>query len=266
MKREKKPEKKRRRILPLILFLALGITIFLGWEKKRSIEKNISLEEIAHYPDQEVEVENEVQQREEVVEKVIVRPRITRGEIVDLILQKGEAGIAYTLIEIDGSEVNISGETDEIEDVYRLESELRSEGAEKINSDYIKKEGEKIGFKMDFNLQNYREKGLQPYLPERRRIFATPTEQRTVLSRMVSRRCEIISIGRSQKLEFSGDIMETGIPYHIRGDLHQILNLFFDIEESWVFLSLMEDPIKIIITGDVAEVYFKVTGYSGSFS
>ncbi|MGL4969655.1 MAG: hypothetical protein ACRC5B_05810, partial [Fusobacteriaceae bacterium] len=121
-------------------------------------------------------------------------------------------------------------------------------------------------FKMDFNLQNYREKGLQPYLPERRRIFATPTEQRTVLSRMVSRRCEIISIGRSQKLEFSGDIMETGIPYHIRGDLHQILNLFFDIEESWVFLSLMEDPIKIIITGDLAEVYFKVTGYSGSFS
>ncbi|MGL4402543.1 MAG: hypothetical protein ACRCTS_02275 [Fusobacteriaceae bacterium] len=266
MMMKKKPEKKERRFLPLILFLVLGITMFLGWDKKKDLEKNNFQEENIHYSVQETKPPKDIPQKEQVVEKVIVRPKITVGDIVVLIFEEGSDGISYSLIETEGREINITGEAMDIEDVYRLESALRSHGAVRINSDYIKVEERKVQFKMDFNLQDYGKDKPAPYLSEDRRIFATPTEQKTVLSRMVSRRCEIISIGRSQKQEFNQDMMETGIPYHIRGDIYQIINLFFDIEESRVFLSLLENPVKIIVNGDEAEVHFKVTGYSSSFS
>ncbi|MGL4402913.1 MAG: hypothetical protein ACRCTS_04250 [Fusobacteriaceae bacterium] len=267
MKREMKEKKKGNSILPIILFSILGILVFFGWEKKKNSEKMGFQQEEIRFSAMEAESENMVsEEEEETAEKVIVRPKITVGDIVVLIFEEGKEGISYSLIETEGRGINITGEAMDIEDVYRLESALRSHGARRINSDYIKVEEKKVQFKMDFDLQNYGKDKPAPYLSEDRRIFATPTEQKTVLSRMVSRRCEIISIGRSQKQEFNQDMIETGIPYHIRGDIYQIINLFFDIEESRVFLSLLENPIKIIVNGDEAEVHFKVTGYSRSFS
>lgn len=257
---------KSRKILPFFIFIALIITIFLGWEsrKKVKISKN---EEKDRVQRGELEIEDKppIEENEEK-DQVIRRPKITRGEILSLLFQAKQGELEYTLIEIEEKQVNITGKSAQISDVYRLEKALRDAGGESINSDYIKKDGEKIEFKMDLSLKNYGAQRMDFYIPEKRRIFETPTEQRDALAVFLSKRCEIISIGRSQKREFSPGITETGIPYHIRGDISSIINLLLALEEGGVFLSLLEEPIKLILSGEEGELYFKIIGYSGDYS
>ncbi|MGL5963382.1 MAG: hypothetical protein ACRCZ2_03145 [Fusobacteriaceae bacterium] len=253
--------KKKKFIVPFILFLAMGITMFLGWQKKQ-----ISLEEV-EIEKEVVQLEQKENEKEEQIEKKIIsRPEVTVSEIVALILREGMEVISYSSIELDGRSVIIKGRTDGVEDLYRLESNLRSYGAHKINYDYIKREKEALEFTMDFSLENYRSEKSKVYSFENRKMFATPTDKRIILSGIISERSEILSVGRTTKSDFSDGIIMVSAPYHIKGDIHEILNLFFEIEESHIFLSLLSDPIKIVISGDDAEAYFKVTGYSGSFS
>ncbi|MGL4981012.1 MAG: hypothetical protein ACRC40_03730 [Fusobacteriaceae bacterium] len=253
--------KKGKIILLFILFLAMGITMFLGWQKKQ-----ISLEEV-EIEKEVVQLEEKENEKEERVEKKIIsRPEVTVSEIVALILREGKEEISYTSIELDGRSVIIKGRIDEIEDLYLLESNLRSYGAHKINYDYITKGERVLDFTMDFSLENYQSEKSKVYSSENRRMFATPTDQRMILIGIISERSEIVSIGRTAKSDFSDGVIEVSAPYHIKGDIYEILNLFFDIEENHIFLSLLSDPIKIVISGDEAEAYFKVTGYSGSFS
>lgn len=266
MRKKMKEKKGNNWILLFFMFGGLIISVFMGVQSRKNIGDGRENEMHIIQEEEEIHEQKEILEKKESEKRFITRPKISVGEIVALILEKGDGEIDYKLIEVEGRDINISGEATEIDEIYRLEKELRSEGARKINSDYIKIEGEKVQFKMDFSLEHYGKDKLEPYIPAQRRIFMTPTEQRVYISRLISRRCEIISIGRSQKQEFSEEIMETAIPYHTKGDLNNIVNLFLEIEDSRIFLSLMEDPVKILITEEMAEVYFKVTGYSGSFS
>lgn len=265
MRREaKKVEKKGRKIIPLLFFIALIVSMTLGLQSRKKIKKQNAIELNPIQITQEAEEKTEIP--EKIEKAVITRPRVTMGDKLAFILKNMEWGVEYSLIEIDGQEVNLTGEALEIGDIYKIEGVLRGEGATKINSDYIRRNVEGIQFKIDLSLEDYIGGKLEPYVPERRRIFATPTEQRAFLDKFISRRCEIVSIGRSQKRDFTPQIIETGIPYHVRGDLYDIANLLLEIEDGRVFMSLLDNPIKLIIKNGTAELYFKVTGYSGSFS
>lgn len=273
MKKKTGSEGGRKKIsILLLMLLILLVLVALGFVAKK---KTIDSKEIQDIPitknmrevEEEIEISVEEEFSSEDREEIIARPKVTVGDILSLLLERKGDGVEYTLIEIEGREVNITGEAIEIMDVYRLERYLRDEDAERINSDYIKKEGDKILFKMDFSLENYGKDKKELYIPDGRRIFPSPTEQRAILKDMIEKRgMEIISISRSQKREFSEGVTEVGIPYQIKGEIYNLVNLLLDLEENRVFLSLMESPIKIIIDGDSVEVYFKVTGYSGSFS